>query len=374
MNRLPSPDEILAWLRDNPAQTAKRDIARAFGLKGAAKVELKQLLAADGRDGPARTAPPPGPPAGRASAGAGPARHRPRRARAISGPSRPNGRARARRPRILLRTRRDDPALGAGDRLLGRMYPEDGRAPLAARVIRRIGMGPRRVLGIYHEGEAGGRIAAIDKRTDRDWLVAPGDRAGAREGELVEAEQIGAARGHGLPRARVVARLGDPSAPRSVSLIAIHEHGIPDDFPEEALAEAEAAQPVRARQARGPARAPLRHHRPVRRARPRRRGLRPARRRPGQPRRPRRLGRDRRRRRTTSAPAPRSTARRAGAATRPTSPTASCRCCPTGCPATSARSSTASTAPASPSASSSTPTAQARPPLRPRPDALGRRR
>ena len=45
MNRLPSPDEILAWLRDNPGQGAKRDIARAFGLKGQAKVELKQLLA-----------------------------------------------------------------------------------------------------------------------------------------------------------------------------------------------------------------------------------------------------------------------------------------------------------------------------------------
>jgi ribonuclease R len=142
-------------------------------------------------------------------------------------------------------SRRDDPGLGAGDRLLGRIVPLEGpEAPLAARVIRRIGMGPRRVIGIYHAGEAGGRIAAIDKRTDRDWQVAPGDRAGAREGELVEAEETGGARGYGLPRARIVARLGDPSAPRSVSLIAIHEHGIPDEFPEAALEEAAAAKPV----------------------------------------------------------------------------------------------------------------------------------
>ena len=76
--------------------------------------------------------------------------------------------------------------------------PEDD-APPAARVIRRIGMGPRRVIGIFHATEPGGRIAAIDKRTDRDWAVAPGDRAGAREGELVEAEQIGPPRAHGLP-------------------------------------------------------------------------------------------------------------------------------------------------------------------------------
>src|SRR6187200_1744760 len=45
MDRLPSPEQILAFLRENPTQTAKRDIARAFGLKGAAKVELKRLLA-----------------------------------------------------------------------------------------------------------------------------------------------------------------------------------------------------------------------------------------------------------------------------------------------------------------------------------------
>ena len=51
MNRVPTPDEILAWLRDNPGQTGKREIARAFGLKGAAKVELKQLLAEMKREG-----------------------------------------------------------------------------------------------------------------------------------------------------------------------------------------------------------------------------------------------------------------------------------------------------------------------------------
>jgi ribonuclease R len=48
----------------------------------------------------------------------------------------------------------------------------------------------------------------------------------------------------GLPRARVIARLGDPSAPKAVSLIAIHQHGIPDDFPDAAIAEADAAKPA----------------------------------------------------------------------------------------------------------------------------------
>jgi ribonuclease R len=244
MSRVPSPDEILAFLRENPTLTGKREIARAFGLKGADKAELRDLIAEMKREGLIEK------------------RHRKVRPRGelppvavlrvlgpdASGdlwaePAEWEGDGPA--PRILVLARRDDPALGAGDRLLGRMaVPAGPEAPLAARVIRRIGMGPKRVIGIYHQGEAGGRIAAIDKRTDRDWLVDPGDRAGARDGELVEAEQVGAVRAYGLPRARVVARLGDPSAPKAVSLIAIHEHGIPDAFPEAALADAEAARPV----------------------------------------------------------------------------------------------------------------------------------
>jgi ribonuclease R len=244
MSRLPSTDEILAWLRENPGQTGKRDIVRAFGLKGAAKLELKQLLAQMTREGLLEK--------------------RRRRVRPqgelppvlvlrVTGADRDGDlwaeptewEVEGERPRVLVHTRRDDPGLGAGDRLLARLLPLEEGAPLVARVIRRIGMGPRRVIGIYHQGESGGRIAAIDRRTDRDWAVAAADRAGAREGELVEAEQVGPPRAHGLPAARVVARLGDPSAPKAVSLIAIHEHGIPDAFPDDALAEAEAARAAR---------------------------------------------------------------------------------------------------------------------------------
>ena len=176
MKRIPSRDELLAWMRENPTLTSKRDIARAFGLKGAGKVELKGLLAEMARDGAIEK--------------------RRRRMRPqgelppvlvlrVTGPDNAGDLwaepvewdSDEAAPRILVQTRRDDPALGAGDRLLGRMVPSDQTdAPLMARVVRRIGMGPQRVLGIYRQGESGGRIEAIDKRTDRDWQVAPGDR------------------------------------------------------------------------------------------------------------------------------------------------------------------------------------------------------
>ncbi|MBP7241291.1 ribonuclease R [Amaricoccus sp.] len=245
MKELPSREAIIAFLRDNPGSTGRREVARAFGIKGGAKAELKAMLAEMKRDGLIEGG-----------------RRRPRPAGdlppvlvlRVTGADAMGDlwaepvewEAEGPAPKVLVLTRRDDPALGAGDRLLGRLVAEGGGedAPLAARVIRRIGMGPRRVIGIYHHGETGGRIASIDKRADRDWIVAEADRAGAREGELVEAEQVGPARAHGLPRARIVERLGDPHAPKSVSLIAIHEHGIPDEFPPAALAEAEAAAPV----------------------------------------------------------------------------------------------------------------------------------
>ena len=44
MNEIPSKRQILDWIAANPTQTAKRDIAKAFGIKGAARVDLKKLL------------------------------------------------------------------------------------------------------------------------------------------------------------------------------------------------------------------------------------------------------------------------------------------------------------------------------------------
>ncbi|KMW60637.1 3'-to-5' exoribonuclease RNase R [Candidatus Rhodobacter oscarellae] len=44
MAKLPSKSDILAWITENPTQTAKRDIAKAFGIKGADRIDLKRML------------------------------------------------------------------------------------------------------------------------------------------------------------------------------------------------------------------------------------------------------------------------------------------------------------------------------------------
>ncbi|MEO9605790.1 MAG: ribonuclease R, partial [Sulfitobacter pontiacus] len=148
-------------------------------------------------------------------------------------------------PVVLVIPRASDPALGAGDRILARLTLVQAQDHhYEARLIRRIGANPQRVLGIFRKTTEGGRIVPIDKGSDKEWWV-PGDAThGAKDGELVEAEQAGPKARMGSPRARIVERLGDPSAPKAVSLIAIHQHGIPDDFPDDVMAQADAAKPV----------------------------------------------------------------------------------------------------------------------------------
>ena len=49
----------------------------------------------------------------------------------------------------------------------------------------------------------------------------------------------------GVPQARVVETLGNPQDQRKISLIAVHAHGIPDEFPHAVLAEAADARAAR---------------------------------------------------------------------------------------------------------------------------------
>ena len=244
MSQIPSKDEILQWISDNPTLASKRDIARAFGIKGAARIELKRVLKELESDGHLEK---------RKKTFRDPDRLPPVSVLQVTRPT-PDGDLLARplewqgegvEPVVLLIPRASDPALGEGDRILARLQEVKGETHhYEGRLIRRIGTNPLKVLGIFRKGAEGGRILPIDKGDGTEWQVPADATAGAKEGELVEAEQSGPANRLGLPRARVIARLGDPSAPRAVSLIAIHQHGIPDDFPDEVVAEADRMKPA----------------------------------------------------------------------------------------------------------------------------------
>jgi ribonuclease R len=243
MKTLPTKDQIRQWILDNPTLTGKRDIAKAFGVTGDGRIDLKRML--------------------RELEAEGAIEKKSRRYREEGAlppvsvllvlPPDSNGDLFAQPleaaegdtpPRILIMPQKGDLALAEGMKILARLTPVGGQDyGYEARLIRALGSNPLKVLGIYRAGSEGGRIVPIDKGADKEWRVAHSHDGGAKDGELVEAEQIGPKR-FGLPQAKITARLGDPSGAKAVSLIAIHQHGIPDHFPDNVIAEAEAAKPV----------------------------------------------------------------------------------------------------------------------------------
>ncbi len=244
MKRIPTKEEILTWISDNPTLTSKRDIARAFGIKGAARIDLKRILKELESEGHLQK---------RRKTYRDPDSLPPVSVLQVMEPdshgdlfARPmEWHGEADEPRILLVLKPSDPALGANDRILARLTEvkgEDHR--YEGRLIRRIGSNPIRLLGVFRKYAEGGRIIPIDKGSDKEWQVSERDVNGAKDGELVEAERAGPKNRMGLPNARVIARLGDPSQPKAISLIAIHQHGIPDAFPDEVIAEADKAKPA----------------------------------------------------------------------------------------------------------------------------------
>jgi len=244
MSQMPSKDEILQWISDNPTLTSKRDIAKAFGVKGAARIDLKRILKELEDEGHLEK---------RKKTYRDPEKLPPVSVLQVSGQTN-DGELLAKplewhgegvEPVVLMIPRASDPALGEGDRILARLQEVKGEEHhYEARLIRRIGANPRKVLGIFRKRSEGGRIVPIDKGDGKEWQVPDEATGGAKDGELVEAEQSGPKGRMGLPRARVVERLGDPSEPKAVSLIAIHQHGIPDDFPDEVIAEADRMKPA----------------------------------------------------------------------------------------------------------------------------------
>ena len=244
MKKLPSKQRLLDWIKENPTKTNKREIARAFGIKGADRIDLKRMLKELTSEG-----------------------HLQKNRKAFRGASdlppvlvlsvaridshgdiwaQPvDWRGDDPAPKILFFPKKGDPALTKNDQILCRLSPSsDPEIAYEARLIRKIASGPAKIVGLYRIGSEGGRVVPVDKKIDREYRVAKEDSMGAKEGELVEARQIGPKGRMGLPTAKIIERLGDPMAPKAISLIAIHQHGIPDEFPEDVLAEAEAARPA----------------------------------------------------------------------------------------------------------------------------------
>ncbi|MES2327624.1 MAG: ribonuclease R [Pseudomonadota bacterium] len=228
---LPSRKQILDFIATSDQPAGKREIARAFGLSGQDKIDLKRLLKDMADEGLIDSSP------GRAFHQAGGV---PKvtvlRVQLVDDSGRvfavpEQWHAETAAPRIRLVERGKRSALGIGDRVLCRT--EQTGDAFIAHPMKKLERSAELVLGVVRRDGERLWLSPVDKKERREFSIA--DLKDAEAGDLVLCEVAGRP-----PRvqARVDAVLGDPFAPRSFSLIAIYKHGLRAEFAREAIDEA----------------------------------------------------------------------------------------------------------------------------------------
>ncbi len=247
----PDRESIVAFVKAHPGEAGTRELARHFGLKNESRAALRRILRELSDEGAiakqgkkvreVKSLPPTivADVTGRDSDGellASPAEW----LEEVDGPA----------PIIRIHVpRRAAPGTvaGVGDRALLRVEKPDSKHEKAyrGRVIKLLDKTAHRVLGIFRLMPNGdGRMIPVDKKqAGRELAIASANAGGAQDGDLISVELI-RSRGYGLPSGKVKERLGSLKTEKAVSLIAIHAHEIPQEFPADAIAESEAAKPA----------------------------------------------------------------------------------------------------------------------------------
>ena len=257
MGQLPTPEALRQFVAESPGRVGKREVSRAFGLGPEHRAALRELLHDLGSSGEIA-------PAG-AKRFRAPGRLAESSVVQVTGTD-PEGDAIARpvgwegsgaAPMVLMHPEpRGQPALAPGERVLARLRPL-GPGRYEGRTIKRLSDNPGRILGVFRAAPEpdqvrlsrrienvrieGGRLVPTDRRQKAEWSIPPGETMGAEPDEIILAEPLPTL-GYGLKPARVIERLGRMGDARSVSLICLYTHDIPQEFPPAVLAEAEAAR------------------------------------------------------------------------------------------------------------------------------------
>ena len=233
---------VLSAVARSPVPVEKRRIAKLLGLKGPARDTLKALLrdmlrdglliaAGEGRVAAPRKSAPPGLTMVAIVAidieDATP----------LARPTEWTGEAPL--VRLTVPVGHTAPAIGAHG--LVELGQTDG--VWHATLVRLVEPTVERLVGQIAASGTHFRLLPTDRRIRTEFTVDSDALAGAVAGDLVLAEVLPARR-LGLPKAKVVERIGQLGDPRSASLIAIFSQGIPTEFPPETLTLAAAAKPA----------------------------------------------------------------------------------------------------------------------------------
>jgi ribonuclease R len=240
----PTKEAILEFIRSTPAKIGKREIARAFNVKGEKRLKLKQMLRELAHDGLVTK---------KRKALRGRGEIPPVAVVEVVGndengdlyaiPVDWNEGSDGAAPRVLMTFKRGRTP-GAGDHVLCRIDRADAPDGFAytATPIKILPRERTRQVGIFRRLDSGGVIEPIDKKALKEWRIPPGEEEGAKDGDLVRFE-LTKARGTLAPRARIVERLGHPESEKAISMIAIESYGLPNIFPRAVEEEVEGLAP-----------------------------------------------------------------------------------------------------------------------------------
>ncbi len=233
---------VLEFLERNPDKSNKREIARGLGVQGSDRVALRQILKKLETEGTiARTgkrqfssvdAPPPtsiikfekldehGDLVGRCVGRDG-----------LYGPE---------ITCVATGGRKKGESLGIGDKALCKV----GKANDSlwyAKVIKKIeNTTTSTVIGLFEANKHGGRVKPTSRKDKNEYLVEKILSKDAETGDIVRIS-LKKSKPYGPQMAEVVEIVGRMENPKSASLIALHTHDVPDEFPVEIIAEAENA-------------------------------------------------------------------------------------------------------------------------------------
>ena len=248
--KAPFPDEqqILEFIRENPGRASKREITRAFQIKGEEKIKLKKMLRKMTIDGKLE---------------------KPHKSRLhVSGDLPPvlvveingvdnhgdltahpqNWENKEEPPKILMFAHDKRNKLGLGDQALVRLTPnkDKGENGYIAKVIRKLEKKSTQVMGVFHSDDE--HIAFVnptDKKDRNKYLITKNDWNGAKDGTLVLISLKPTRQRSRHVKAKpskVLKCFGSVDDPKSISLIAIISQGIATDFPNEVIEEAEKSE------------------------------------------------------------------------------------------------------------------------------------
>lgn len=127
-------------------------------------------------------------------------------------------------------------ALQAGQQLLATLQ-RDKEGQLVAKALKVFSDYSGYSIGVYQPRKNGGYVYPTSKKQKKEFYIAPYHTLNAKEGDIVKVEVVDQSKNDS--HAKIVAILGNVYEPKGLSLISILQHELPIDFSNEAVMEAE---------------------------------------------------------------------------------------------------------------------------------------